>query len=105
MSNVIGFLERMGQDAQLRHASQNDVEQALTRAQIDPELQVAILAKDQRRIEALLGVSNVCCAFMYDDHEEDDQKQSGTTVSGANRCCFMVCGDDDEDESRLEQCA
>jgi len=105
MSNVIDFLERMGQDAQLRHASQNDVEQALARAQIDPQLQTAILAKDQRKLETLLGGNNVCCALMYDDHEEDDQKQSGTSVSGSNMCCLMVCGDGDEDESCLEQCA
>jgi hypothetical protein len=76
MSNVIGFLETMGQDAALRHATQNDVELALTRAQIDPELQAAILGKDQAQIEALLGAStNVCCAIApgKDDEEEDEE--------------------------------
>ncbi|MBB6188618.1 hypothetical protein [Rhodanobacter sp. MP7CTX1] len=71
MSNVIAFLERMGQDAQLRHASQNDVRLALAREQIDPELQAAILAKDQQRLETLLGSSNVCCMIEADSGEED----------------------------------
>jgi len=105
MSNVIDFLERMGQDAQLRHASRNDVEQALVRAQIDPELQAAILAKDQRKLETLLEGNIVCCMLFSDDHEEDDQQQSGTSVSGANVCCLMFCDEGDEDESCLEQCA
>ena len=36
MSNVIDFLERLGQDAQLRHATGIELEQALTRAGIEP---------------------------------------------------------------------
>ena len=71
MSNVIDLLERMGQDARLRHASQDEVELALACAQIDPELRAAILAKDQRRIEALLGGSNVYCALMPGKEDED----------------------------------
>lgn len=78
MSNVIDFLERMGRDAWLRHASQGDVEQALVRAQIDPELQEAILAKDQRRLELLLGACNVCCSQEpgNDDDDDDDTEES-----------------------------
>jgi len=79
MSNVIAFLERMGRDAQLRHASQNEVELALAHAQIDPELQAAIFAKDQQQLETLLGSSIVCCLIQPE-------------VGG-------------EDEFRLEQCA
>jgi len=71
MSNVITFLERMGQDAQLRYASQNDVRLALAREQIDPELQAAILAKDQQRLETLLGSSNVCCMIEAEAGDED----------------------------------
>ena len=52
MSNVISFLESVGQDATLRHASQDELELALTTAQIEPALQKAILGKDQTQIEA-----------------------------------------------------
>ncbi|MBB6243959.1 hypothetical protein [Rhodanobacter sp. MP1X3] len=75
MSNVIDFLERMGQDAHLRHASQDEVERALTGAQIDPELQAAILAKDQRQIEALLGHCNVSCMLMPGKEDEDEDTE------------------------------
>jgi hypothetical protein len=44
MTDVIDFLERMGQDAQLRHASLDDLQQALNSAEIAPELQTVILA-------------------------------------------------------------
>jgi hypothetical protein len=82
MSNVIGFLETMGQDAGLRNATNNDLALALTRAQIDPELQAAILGKDQARIEALLGATtNVCCVLMPKDDEEEEPEKDDDEVS------------------------
>jgi len=78
MSNVIDLLERMGQDARLRHASQDEVELALTGAQIDPELRAAILAKDQRWLELLLGASNACCYQAAEEEEEKEDKDDDT---------------------------
>jgi hypothetical protein len=72
MSNVIDFLERMGQNAQLRHGSQSELEHALAAVEIDQELQAAILAKDHGRLEALLGQVNVCCAQFPDKDDEDE---------------------------------
>lgn len=71
MSNVIDFVERMGQDAQLRHASMGDVELALVQAQLDPEIRAAILARDQEKLELLLGGGNVCCALCPAEEEEE----------------------------------
>ena len=89
MSNVITFLERMGRDAQLRDASQNEVELELARAQVEPELRMAILAKDQQKLEALLGGGgNVCCA------------QFPTNI-----CCAQFVDESEEEEPYLEQCA
>jgi hypothetical protein len=88
MSNVIAFLERMGQDAQLRHASQNDMELELSRAQIDPELQAAILGKDQQQLEVLLGKGNVCCMLFP-----------------TNACSMQVADEGKDDDSFLEKCA
>lgn len=74
MSNVISFLEKMGQDAQLRHATKNEMELALSHAKIDPELQTAIFNKDQVRLEAILGArTNVLCALGVPD-DDDDKK-------------------------------
>ena len=74
MSNVIDFLERMGQDAQLRYAKSIEVEQALVRAEIDPSVRAAILGEDQSLLEALLGATtNVCCMVHPADDDEDDE--------------------------------
>lgn len=77
MSNVIDFLERIGRDAQLRHGSQDDVKMALAIAEVAPEIQAAILAKNQACLEALLGQGSVCCAFfpVKEGEEEDDETE------------------------------
>jgi hypothetical protein len=77
MTDVIDFLERMGQDAQLRYGSQEEVEIALASAQIAPELQTAILAEDQQHLETLLG-QEVFCAMLFpgEEQEEDDTEET-----------------------------
>lgn len=73
MGNVIDFLERLGQDAQLRYATGSQVEEALEQAQIDPAIRAAILAADPRRLEALLGAqANVCCLVRPGEEEEEE---------------------------------
>ena len=73
MSNVIDFLERFGRDAELRHASDEDVEAALKQAGIEPAVRLAIVGKDQRALEQLLGAdTNVCCLINKDDEEEEE---------------------------------
>jgi hypothetical protein len=86
MSNVIDFLEMIGQDARLRHASQNEMKLALANVQMDSGLQAAILAKDQPQLEALLGVSNTCCLVFP------------CTVS-----CIQFASMNDEDEIHRER--
>jgi hypothetical protein len=77
MSDVIDFLEKMGQDAQLRHGSQSEVELALASAEIAPELQAAIVAKDQAQLEGLMGQSPLCVVYFpgNEDEEQDDEKE------------------------------
>jgi hypothetical protein len=85
VSNVIDFLERFGQDADLRHAPSDALAEALKSAGIDPELRAAILANDQRTLEALLGAdTNVCCMTHKEDEEEEPEEDEDE--------------DDDEDE-------
>jgi len=62
----------MGQDAQLRHASMNEIELALAHAHIDSELQAAILAQNQPKLEALLRVSITCCVSLANDGQDDE---------------------------------
>lgn len=76
MSNIIDFLERFGGDAQLRYASNEELEAALRLAGIDPGVRAAILASDQRALEQLLGAdSNVCCVINKPDDEEEEEEE------------------------------
>ena len=75
MSNVIDLLERMGQDAGLRHASLSQLELMLEAKKVEPELRAAILDKDQARLKALLGQTNVCCLLLPSKEDEDDDSE------------------------------
>lgn len=88
MSNVIDFLEMIGQDARMRHAPRDEMKLALASMQIDSDLRVAVLAKDKRQLEALIGAGNVYCM------------QFPGIVS-----CMQFAGMDDEDEIHRERCA
>ena len=77
MSNVISFLESVGQNAALRHATKDELELALNKAQIDPELQAAIFNRDQAQLEALLGArTNVVCAIMPGKEDDDEGEEA-----------------------------
>jgi DNA-binding transcriptional LysR family regulator len=78
VSDVIEFLERFGQDADLRYATTERLEDALRAGGIDPALRAAILGKDVRALEALLGAEpNVCCAVHREEDEEDEEEEGG----------------------------
>jgi hypothetical protein len=85
MFDVIDFLERMGQDAQLRHASQDEVELALTSAEIDPELRVAILARDEQGLQALLGQDPFCCLINPAKPDEEQEECDGSCEDGEEK--------------------
>lgn len=76
MSNVIDFLERVGQDASLRHASSDELAIVLNGTPIDSCARAAILAADQQQIEALLGQGNLYCMLAPAKDEEDDEEES-----------------------------
>jgi hypothetical protein len=74
MYNVIEFLERVGSDSRLRHASA--AEQAAAMAQIDPALREALAARDSKRLEQLLGArSNVICGMAPAEDDAPSRKK------------------------------
>ncbi|GAA0889111.1 hypothetical protein [Rhodanobacter soli] len=85
MFDVIDFLERMGQDAQLRHASQDEVGLALSSAEIDPELRVAILARDEQGLQALLGQDPFCCLINPAKPDEEQEECDGSCEDGEEK--------------------
>ena len=75
MSNVISFLETIGQDARLRHAAKDEMELALARTRIEPDLQAAILSGEQARLEALLGTrTNLICGILPGKDDDDEEE-------------------------------
>ena len=75
MSNIIEFLERMGRDAHLRYVTGLELEAALTRAGIEPNLQAAILDGDHHLLDSLVGATrNICCLVNVPDEEEETEE-------------------------------
>ncbi len=75
MTDIIRFLERLGVDAQWRHAPEA-LETVLSEAGLDAELGAAVLAGDMARLQALLG----CAPFMavqLPGEEEEEQEDEG----------------------------
>jgi hypothetical protein len=74
MAQVIDFLERVGEDAQLRYATPAELDEALRSNQIDSVLRAVILRRDREALENLLGASaNICCVVHAPDDEEDEE--------------------------------
>lgn len=77
MSNVVDFLQRAGEDSQLRYASCGGLEQALAQTNIAPALREALLKGDATRLATLLGSKLDMCGFVFapQDEEEDEPEE------------------------------
>lgn len=85
MFDVIDFLESMGQDAQLRHASQDEMGRALAGAEIEPKLRVAILAGNGPGLQALLGQDPFCCLISPAKPGEEQEECDGNCKEGEEK--------------------
>lgn len=72
MTDVIEFLQKIGQDAQLRHGAQDDLERALAAAELAPDLNAAILSRDQSGLEALMQHAPICGYLLPGREGEED---------------------------------
>lgn len=83
MSNVIQFLESVGQNADLCRASGEEFDLALSNAGVTPEIQSAIRARDLGKLEALMGQTPLCAAFFPAEEEEEngDEEESPSRES------------------------
>jgi hypothetical protein len=79
MSSVIDFLEKMGKDAKLHHAPQNELSLAMEEAHIEAPLLSAILDGDASKLRALLkqGAMNQrpMHVVQIPVHEQDDDER------------------------------
>jgi hypothetical protein len=76
MSSIIDFLEKMGGDAQLRHASPDDIAQALAETQIDSALGAAIIARSTSQLYALMRQGPLFC-IQTTPGKEDEKEEEG----------------------------
>lgn len=77
MSSVIEFLERMGADAQLRHASQEDVVRAVEESQVDAAVGAAIIAKSTSELYALLKQQPMFHVMNNPGREDEEEEEEG----------------------------
>lgn len=95
MSAVIEFLERLGSDAGLRHATNEEVEQALAEAGIEDPARATILRGDRPTLESLLDAKpNVFCGIVAPGEEKEDDGDGEKEEDG---------GDEKEDEEKEDE--
>lgn len=77
MSDVIGFLERVGRDAQLNGAKIGSPDLSQMLASLDPLLRRAICDGDRVELGTLMGVAPAC-GFLApgEEQEEDDSEET-----------------------------
>jgi hypothetical protein len=74
VSNVVDFLQKAGEDSQLRYASCGGLEQALAQTNITPALREALLKGDATRLATLLGSRLDMCGFVFAPQDEDEEE-------------------------------
>lgn len=58
---------------------------ALSSAEIDPELRVAILARDEQGLQALLGKDPFCCLINPAKPDEEQEECDGSCEDGEEK--------------------
>lgn len=77
MSSVIEFLERMGANAQLRHASQEEIAQALEASQVDAAAGAAIIGRGTADLYALLDLKPMFHTLENPGREDEEEEGEG----------------------------
>ena len=103
MSNVIDFLQRLGQDAELRHAPRTALERALAEAGIDPALREALLGADQRKLESLLGADTNVCAMISPGKKEEEEDEDLDEDEDDDEDDFDEDEDEEDDEDEDDE--
>ena len=73
--DTIDFLERLGQDAALRDATDDALRTALADAAIDPAMVEAIVAGDHRTLAIQLAARTDVCCLVYAPRRQDDEEE------------------------------
>jgi hypothetical protein len=85
MSNVVDFLEKLGSEAQWRHASQEELELALAEADIAMPERSAILAKDASQLQVLMHQPAPFSVLVPPDEEEGEEDEENEGDEGGKK--------------------
>jgi len=83
MSNIIGFLEKLGADAHLREAGRDELSLALADAQVEARASEAILARNVEELYALLGIAPQFCVQTVPRKEGEEEEEPEEEGDGA----------------------
>jgi hypothetical protein len=75
VTEIIDFLEKLGQDSQLRHAGCGEIRAALAEARIDKVAAAAILAGDEPALGAYLAAPREVCCLIFAPRREDEEPE------------------------------
>src|SRR5215472_10601812 len=100
MSDVIDFLEKMGQDSALRHASRAELEGALAEAGLSSQVRAALASGDTGALAALLGSGNACCLIHT---PTEDERAPKMLPLGGNVCCMIYAPIEEQEQPREPQ--
>lgn len=93
MSNVISFLEALGQDARLDRLSAPEYVEAVARLDVDGELRDALARKDIVTLKQLLGASDTLMMLLFRKEEEapqEDERKDDEPPGGEESSSDMV---------------
>lgn len=77
MQDVITFLDRVGRDASLKHATLRDLDEVMQSEGLAPTIRSAILQKDTQRLAALIGAEQDLCCMVAIPDENDESPWPG----------------------------
>ncbi len=77
MTDIIDFLEKLGQDSQLRHADAGEIQRSLSEAGVDPLAAAALVAGDERKLAEQLAARSDLCCLVYAPRREDEEEEEG----------------------------
>lgn len=69
MNNVLQLLQRLGEDAALRHLADTQLEQVINPLNLDPAIQQAICQQDEITLARLLHAKNKIVCMIYPAEE------------------------------------
>ncbi|HWK50073.1 MAG TPA: hypothetical protein VNR40_09305, partial [Steroidobacter sp.] len=72
MSNIIEFLEQLGQDSRLRNATGLELQAALAQAGIEPAVHAALAGADRHSLETQAGAATNVCCLVYPAEESGE---------------------------------